>query len=353
MLSVIKRILKFIRSRKRFLVTAHARVDGDALGCELTIARWLRKMGKQVTIINTGGISPEYRFLPGIQQVHQISNSKFSRMKMPKKNCIGIPMLNHRGLHHSGQIPNSKYYDAIIVLDAGGFKHLELVKDVLPSGCPIINIDHHPSNDYFGVINWVDAKISCTGEMVYQLIKASRVPLDKSIALALYVALITDTGNFSFSTTTPASHRMAADLVSYGINPRAVYRHIYEDKPYAAVRLHNEVIRRIRRLKGGGLAWTEITQAITKRYHSEPADSEEYLRVLKSLKETQIAVLFREGKNSQEGTKVSIRTTLGIDANRLMVHFGGGGHHRAAGCTIHRPFPEARRIVLAYLIKQL
>lgn len=327
-MNVIKQILGFIRSQKRFLITAHTRLDGDSVGCELAVARWLAKMGKRSRIINTGGIPREYSFLPGIRQIQQIPEAQHSKLRAAD-------------------------YDGVIVLDSGGFDHLETVKDILPSGCPVINIDHHPSNDYFGRINWVDSKAGCTAELVYQLIKASGVPLDKTLALYLYLALITDTGNFSFSTTTPRSHLMAADLLSYGINPRAVFRRIYEDKNYKGIRLYSEVIRRIKRAKQGQLIWTEITRAMTRRCRTEPADSEEYLRVLKSIKETRIAVLFKEDKTPAGGIKISIRTAPPIDANRLASKFGGGGHHRAAGCTVYLPLAKAQQAALAHFKKYL
>lgn len=320
---IIKRILSFLKKYQRFLITAHARADGDALGSELALAAMLAKMGKCAHIINAGGIAKEYLFLPGIHKIREITK------------------------------PIKGNYDALIVLDSIGFDRLERMRDFLPRGLPILNIDHHPSNDYFGLINWVEPKMSSVGEMVYRLIKTAGIRIDKPMALNLYVSLITDTGHFCFASTTSYSHQMASDLLGYGINLRNVFKHIYEDKTYQQVALQCNAFSRIKLAFKGRVAWAELTRTMYKRYRTKPGETQDYLAVLKSIRGVIVAVLFRETSQPPYKVKVSIRSEPPVNADRLARFFGGGGHYRASGCTIYKPLKQARIVVLNYIKKCL
>lgn len=318
-MKIIKRILSFLKKHQRFIITAHARADGDALGSELAMADMLTQMGKRSLIVNTGGIFREYLFLPGVRKIKEITK------------------------------PIKGKYDALIVLDSGGFDRLEWVKAFLPATLPILNIDHHPSNDYFGQINWVEPKMSSVGEMVYRLIKAAGIKMDKRIALNLYVSLITDTGHFCFAATTPYSHKMASDLLNYGIDLRNVFKHIYEDKTYAQVALQCAVLSRMKLAFQGQVAWAQLSRAMYKKYCTTPGETQDYLVMLKSIRGVIIGLLFREMDRPPYAVKVNIRTEPPINANHLARAFGGGGHYRASGCTIYKPLKQARTMVLNHI----
>lgn len=314
---VIKQILDLIKKHQRFLITTHARCDGDAVGSELALKTMLTKMGKSAHIVNVGGIAKELMFLPGINKVDD-----------------GTRFLRHN-------------YDVIIVVDSGGFDRLESMREVLPPRRPIINIDHHPSNDNFGTVNWVAPEISSVGEMVYRLIKTARISIDKNMAANLYVSLITDTGHFCFATTTPYSHLIASDLLAKEIDFRGIFRYLYEDKTPAEISLSCECIRRIKFSHRNQIAWTELTRAMFRRYGTIPRDSQDYVNVLKSVKGVLIAILFRETVENPLLIKASIRSEPPVDADKLARHFGGGGHYRAAGCTLQPPLKKAQQLLIA------
>lgn len=320
---IIKPILEFINNHNNFLITAHARPDGDAIGSELAFALFLKKMGKTINIVHSGDVPPEYSFLPGRNLIEVINE------------------------------PVKGNYDALVVLDADGFDRLEKLAGFLPGDLPILNIDHHPSNHNFGTVNWSDTKMSSVGEMLYYLIKASPVRLDKNIALNLYVSLITDTGYFRFATTTPSAHRMASDLLKYEIDLPYVYKNIYQNQTPADLALRCESTRRIKIHPQGKIASTELTRGMYRKYRTEPHDTQQYLDILKSIKGVKIAFLFRETKNKSEGIKVSIRSEPPVNAYELAKVFGGGGHYRAAGCTIYKPLREAKKILVDKAVKML
>jgi phosphoesterase RecJ-like protein len=314
---LIKEILAFINKHQRFLITAHARPDGDALGSELALALFLKKMGKNVRIVHQNDIPSEYNFLPGRKMVEEIS----------------------------GPVTDSNL-DAIFILDSDGLDRLEKLAGYIPLNLPTVNIDHHPSNNHFGVINWADGSMSSVGEMVYRLIKASEVPIDKNIAINLYVSLMTDTGNFCYASTTPSSHLMASDLLRQKINLTQVFQKIYKNLTLKDLALRCDCTGRIRIVAGGKIAYTELTRSMFRKHRTEPRDTQQYFDLIRSIKGVKISLLFRESKNKGEGVKVGIRTEPPINASKLALVYGGGGHYRAAGCTIYKPLREAQKIIV-------
>lgn len=313
----IKDILSFLKKHNRFLITGHARPDGDALGSELALALFLKKMNKKATIVHLDDIPLEYSFLPGRKIVTTVKAS----------------------------IKGS--YDALVILDSEGLDRLEKLAGYLPSGLPILNIDHHPSNNQFGQINWADGKMSSVGEMVYRIIKASGIPIDRNIAINLYVSLMTDTGSFCYASTTSYSHLMASDLLRHGVNLTRVFQGVYKNLTPEDLMLKCECIRRIKIVANNKIAYTELTRAMYRKCRTEPRDTQQYFDVIRSIKNIQIAVIFRETRDKNEGIKVGIRTEAPINANKLARIFGGGGHYRAAGCTIYKPIAQAQRVFLA------
>jgi phosphoesterase RecJ-like protein len=314
-------ILDFIKPKKNFLITAHARPDGDALGSEIAFGMFLKKMDKNVRIVHLSDIPKEYSFLPGRNMVEEIN------------------------------APIKGNYDAIIILDSDGFDRLEKLAGYLPSDLPILNIDHHPSNNQFGAVNWSDENMSSVGEMVYYIIRSSPVKLDKNMAVNLYVSLITDTGYFRFDSTTPSAHVMASELIESGISLTEIYRNIYQNQTESDLALRCETIQRIKVVAQGKIAYTELTRGMYRRFKTEPTDSQQYLDILKSIKGVLLSFLFRETKNKSDGIKISIRSVNPLNAHELARIFGGGGHYRAAGCTIYKPLKQAQKMLVAEAIK--
>ncbi|MBI5367243.1 MAG: DHH family phosphoesterase [Planctomycetes bacterium] len=312
----IRAILAFLRDRRRFLLTTHLRVDGDALGSEIALARMLAKLGKSADIVNEDPVPAEFRFLPGADAVAH----------------------GRRALHGP--------YDAMIVVDSGTYPADSGLRRILPPDLPILNIDHHTSNDRFGTLNWVAPSLGSVGEMIYRLCRGAGVALDPDMALGLYVSMVTDTGRFSFSNTSAYAHLIAAELLGHGIDPGRVTNELYGNKSLAELRLQAETIRGVRLASGGRLAWFGMTRALFRRCGVEPGDPQEYVNLLKSVRGVKMALLFREVEEPGK-VRVSIRSESGYDASVLAQAFGGGGHRRAAGCTCDGRLADVSRRVLA------
>lgn len=314
---IIAKILDEVRKSKTFLVTTHVGCDGDGVGSGLALISMLRKMGKRAHMVADHGIGREFRFLPGSDDVG------------------------------SGPKDLWQKYDWAFVVDSGSFERLERVGRALPQGMRIVNIDHHLSNGLYGSINWVDPRIGATGEMVYRLIRASGIRMDRDIALCLYISLVTDTGRFSFTSTSSNSHLIAADLLSFGLDPGDVTRRLYRSKSLGELRLQAEVIRKVHFAGGRRLAWASLTLHQFRRFKTVVTDSQEYVDLLKSIDGVEVAILFREmGGDDKVKVKVSIRTDGLVDGSAVMKHFGGGGHRRAAGCMLDGHLTQAASAVV-------
>lgn len=296
----IREILRFIRTHDRFLCSGHVRSDGDALGSQLALHHFLRAMGKRSHVVCDEGVMPDLAFLPGAARVG------------------GSP----RDLRGP--------YSAVLTFDSGALSRLERITAAVTDGTTVINIDHHASNERFGTIDWVDPSYAATGEMVYDLIRLSGVPLDRAMAECIYVALTTDTGRFSFSNTSVRSHLIAADLLTHGVRPAVVHHHLYRNRPPQELRLFCETLRGMKRR--GPVAWVTLTRALERRCKSPPADTQAYIDAVKSVRGVRVAVLLREMPTRGE-IKVSWRTEPPIDGVKLAKRFGGGGHPRASGAT--------------------
>lgn len=307
---VIRQILKTIATRKQFLITSHVRADGDALGAALAVNRMLTKLGKRSHVVCDRGVSSEYAFLPGA-------------------GAIG-----------DGPGDLRPPYDTVITVDCGDARRLERVGRALDPRPLTINIDHHASNTRFGDINWIDPAYSSTGEMALDLVRASGVPVDRAIALPVYVAIVTDTGKFSFSNTTERTHGNAAEMILRGVKPAEVNNALYRGKDLRQLRMLSDCIRSLKVSRDGVIAWVTLSRAMFRRNGFEPKETQEFIEMAKSVRGVRVALLFRELAD-EPGVKVSFRTEEGVDGVVIAGTFGGGGHPRASGCTVHEPLARA------------
>lgn len=296
-------ILKAIEKGREILLTTHARCDGDAIGSVLSMSRFLRANGKTVEMAVDDAVSAQYVFLPGTKDVK-----------------VGRQAVTGR-------------HDLVIALDSANLERLEGIAAALRRDVPLINVDHHGSNSRFGSINWVDPGSASVGEMVYDIICAAGGEIDHDIALGLYVSIMTDTGRFSFSNTTPRSHRLAAALIEYGLKPAEIARRVYADKTLGEMRLNVECLATMKFSPDGRVAWAKLTREMYRRTGSTPRDSQEYVEAVKSIHGVDMAILLRETEKPGI-VKVSFRATDPLNAAEAAALFGGGGHTRSSGATL-------------------
>jgi len=303
-----------IREVPEAALFSHVSPDGDCLGSMLALGIALESIGKKVSYYNTSPLPANLKFLPGIERISQ---------------------------HIPDNLPEN-----LIFIDCADIERVDsYLKNFFPTRT-IFNIDHHVSNTLFGTYNYVDVTAAATGEIVYNLLKKLKIPISKEIAINLYTAIITDTGRFSFSNTTAKSFKIAAQLVKTGIDLVTINNILFERKSFAQIRLLHKALSNLVLLQNGQVAVIVLSREDFEETSAEENLSEGLVNYARNIENVEAAVLLKELDNNE--IKVSFRSNSWLDVNKIASKFGGGGHVRAAGCTINLPLSEAtQRVVLA------
>jgi phosphoesterase RecJ-like protein len=319
-------VVEELRSAQKFLLTTHENPDGDALGSLLGMHLVLKELGKDAVMFLGGDEFPlpwEYRSMP-----------------------LGDVM---------NEPPDDLDDRTVVFLDCGNIDRMP-VDFLQRGGVHIVNVDHHHDNTRFGTVNLVDPQASCTAEIVWELSKELGVEMTPAIGDALYVGLVTDTGKFMYTNTSPRSHRMAAELIDAGIDAHGIYRRLYEDLPYSRLLLLARALGAVQRFDDGVVTATCLTKADFEETESVETDSEGIVDHLRAVQGTKVAVLVRELlADDREGVrKVSLRSTDGtVDVSRIARGLGGGGHRQAAGASSELPLDELLATIRQGILEQL
>jgi bifunctional oligoribonuclease and PAP phosphatase NrnA len=233
-------------------------------------------------------------------------------------------------------------FDVAVLTDCPNPARTEgLIDQARASASVVVNIDHHPDNQRYGHVNWIDTSAAATGEMVYRLLAGLELPLTPAIATNLFTAIHTDTGSFRYSNVTPATFRIAAELVTAGADPAAVSSAIYERRATDSLRWLGESLARVQVTEDGRVAWLALpADAVPETF----IESEELVNYPRSIASVRVACLLRE-RGGQ--VKVSLRGKGDVDVQRIAAKFGGGGHPNAAGFTVAGSLDAVTRSVLA------
>jgi bifunctional oligoribonuclease and PAP phosphatase NrnA len=323
--SDLERVGAELRSRHRFLLTAHEGPDGDALGSLLGMHHLLTQLGKDSVMFLAAKEFPlpiEYRFLPLEEVFHEPPADMADR--------------------------------TVVFLDCGNIDRMPV--DFLTAGDnDVINIDHHHDNTRFGDYNLVDVGASCTAEIVYDLAHLMGATITAEIAAALYVGLITDTGNFMYDNTNAHTHRVAADLIDAGVDVDDTYRRLYEHVPMEKVRLVSRALNSIERHCGDRLAITYITSADYETTGAGEEMTEGVIDFLRSIEGTKVAAVVRDlGNRGRAARKVSLRSSDGeVDVSAIARKNGGGGHKRAAGFSTDLELEDLVSFLCGEVVSQL
>lgn len=307
-------VVEVMKAHQTFSVSTHVSPEGDALGSAIALALALRAAGKEAEVVIKDRVPDYLDFLP-----HQ-----------------GI-VSRHPTLPHA--------YDVLAVVDCGDLERTGMFEQAPPPVKVVVNIDHHITNRGFGGVNWIVPDATASGQMVYELIRAWGITLSREMALCLYTTLLTETGSFRYSNTTPTTFRMAADLLDCGVDGAKVAQALYERNSPGRLRLLGEVLKVLDRHPGGKIAWVTVTQAMFQATGTSPEDTEEMVNYPRSLKGVEVAILFREINPTQY--KVSLRSQGRVDVASVAGSFGGGGHRNAAGCTMSGDLTAVKSRVIA------
>jgi bifunctional oligoribonuclease and PAP phosphatase NrnA len=308
---MLEDVLRQIERRDSFVLTSHARPDGDAIGSALACCQVLRAMGKQADVVLHDAVPRIYRPLPFADQVVQANRLNGS-------------------------------YEAAIILECDSLlrTRLEGLEDRF-----LINIDHHASGRPFADVNWIDPHAVATAEMVFRLGREAGVPLSPEIATCLYTALMTDTGSFMFQGTNEHTFALARELTLAGADPSHCARNIYFAHSGAKMRLLGEALRNLN--QEGHLVWIWVTQEQMERCGAKEEDCEGLVNYALSIADAEVAVFFRELPDGR--FRVSLRSKGKVNVAKLAEGFGGGGHECASGCAVKGPLQAAVSEILSRL----
>ena len=315
-------ICQSIKKYNNFLITAHLSPEGDALGSQLGFYNLIKKLKKQATIISDDCLPYGYDFLPGIRQVRRL-----------------------------GQKIKYQKFDCLVVLDCADLKRTGRVYKLNLDNQPVLNIDHHISNQNFGDVNWVDAQASSCSEMIYRLYKRLDLPMDKNTALVLYTGIMTDTGSFRYSNTSSATFKAVSELLIFGVNVALVYRAAYENIPILEVKLLMKFLSKIKFFSQGRIATFQIDLDKSRKANIDLADY--VLSFGRSIKNVEVVALFKHHYGAKTQVRVNLRSQGKVDVNKIAAFFGGGGHKTAAGCTILGGVSGVRNKVIAKICREL
>jgi bifunctional oligoribonuclease and PAP phosphatase NrnA len=317
----------------KVVITCHANPDGDAAAGVLALSMSLRMAGWNAVAITPSPVPLAYRFLPGWEtiSVYSTTGAPGDRNEEAREALLAA--------------------DTIVCLDSTGLDRLGPIYSDLGerlASAPIVNIDHHPTNDHFGTFNLVEPGSAATCELLCSLIEIDGLPVTPDIATALLLGIITDTLGFRTPSTTPATLRTAATLMEWGASLSEINDRVFNTRSLPALRLWGQVLSRVR--SEDGLVWADITEDMLRQCGATAEDADMLVDFMRGVPGTVAAFLFSE----QEGrVKVSMRSSAELSACDFAVSFGGGGHARAAGCTLEGSMSEVQALVIGEARRRL
>jgi len=300
---MLREVLESIERRNRFVLTSHARPDGDAIGSALACCEILRCMGKDADVVLHDAVPRIYQPLPFAERVVQADRVNGN-------------------------------YDAAIILECDSIQRTRL--EGLENRF-LISIDHHVSGRPFAHVNWIEPEATATAELVFRLAREAGVKITPEIATCLYTALMTDTGSFMFRGTNEHTFTLARELVLAGADPAHCARNIYFAHSTAKMRLLGAALSNLHR--EGPLAWIWITREQMERSQAKEEDCEGLVNYALSIGDVEVAVFFREMADGRY--RVSLRSKGALNVAQIAEGFGGGGHECASGCSMDGPLSIA------------
>ncbi|MFH0915536.1 MAG: bifunctional oligoribonuclease/PAP phosphatase NrnA [bacterium] len=304
-----------LRSETRVLVVSHEAPDGDALGSVVALSLIAERLGIdcRAYIPGEASIPPEYLFLPRLDRVLR-----------------GAP-------------PEVESGTTIYLLDCASL--LRSNSDGFAGSAVRVNVDHHQDNPGYAELNLIDPVAPSTTAILHEVFKAGGFVMDAEVATALYVGLVTDTGRFQYSNTTPAAHRMAAEMQELGVDVSLTYRQVYESTPLPKLLLLQQALSHLEVRLGGALVVSWLSNDDFARAGADEGHSEGIIDTLRRIQGVRVAALVRQrSREGREETKTSLRSTDGgVDVAALANKRGGGGHLRAAGFTSDEGIPVIAR----------
>lgn len=305
-----KEIVRIITEAGGVAIFPHVSADGDAIGSSLAMAMALKNAGKAVKVYLEENIPSVYKFLPGTELTAFYNEA-------------------------------DEVMDINIALDTGDTGRLASRADAFFKAPCTVNIDHHVTNTNFAHHNFVDPKSASTGEIVYLLLEEMGLKPDTDIARCLYTAISTDTGGFKYSNTTAATHRIAAELLETGIDIGELSQKIFDNTTYVKLKLTQKSIELLELYENSRLAVIVLSQEDINSLGAKDEDCDGIVNIGRSIEGVEVSLLIKE--KEADVARVNLRSKTYVDVSEIASAFGGGGHKRAAGCTVEGSLEEVKR----------
>lgn len=312
-MKIFSKLLKLIKEGNSFLLVSHMNPDGDAIGASIALAMGLKQMGKKgICVLNCNTVPENLIFLPGAKTVRQA--------------------------------PPKKRFDVVILLDCNdpgrtGFKEFNAEKTAI--------IDHHVMSEEVDAFYkttdacLIDTGAASAGLLVYRVLNALKVTIDKKIATNLYTSIHVDTGGFRYSNTSPEALMAAAKLLEAGASPWDISKEVYENIPYKSIKLLGLSLATVE--QKDGISWITTTKDMFDMTGTSAEDSEDFVDFPRKVRNSEVAVFFRE--DSKNVYKLSLRSKGRVDVQAVAAKFGGGGHKAAAGCRLEGTLKQVQQKV--------
>ncbi len=309
--NALEEMIKALRKAPKVALFSHVSPDGDCIGTMLAVGLALEKMGKEVSFYNPNPVPSYLSFLPVSSRISQ-------------------------------ELP-SPQPTVLLFVDCTDLGRVNMSSFDISADSTVLNLDHHISNLFFGDINWVDSQACAAGELALTLIRQLGVELDVDMATNLYTAIVTDSGCFEYSNTTAQTHRLTADLLDSGVDFSSIHHKIFNQKPLAQIKLLQCALDGLEIHADGQLALMNLSADDFQKSGAEQEMSEGLVNHARSIAGVEVAVLLKEVGPHE--IKVGLRSNLWLNVNEIAALFKGGGHQRAAGCTLRMPMAEAKQSI--------
>jgi bifunctional oligoribonuclease and PAP phosphatase NrnA len=313
----LSRIVEAIHAGKEFLISSHARPDGDAIGSSMAMAYALRALGKRARVVFKDPAPAPLAALPGVADIELTDRV-------------------------------DQVADAAIIMECGNLARTGVLGF---ERSMLINIDHHPGNDGFGQLNWFDASAAACGEMVYQLIVSLGVPLSVEIATHIYVAILTDTGSFHYSSISPQTFEICRAALDAGVDPVQISRQVYDSNRIGRLKLLGSMLSGMQVDQSGRIAVLYLDDDMLRDAGGTYDDTEGLINEPLTVKDIQAVVFFK--RLTGDEFRMSLRSKGEVNIGVIAKSYGGGGHKNAAGCTVRGNLGDLKAEFIAHIQKAL
>ena len=309
-----------IKSSKNILITSHVNPDGDTLGSMCGMYELIKtNFKKKSDMLIVSKLPDKYTFIPNVKLAQHIE-----------------------------EIDKSREYDLVINVDIAAIDRICDGKILFEKAKHTGNIDHHKTNNSYAELNFVEGDASSTSEVIYAIAKDLNWEINRDTAVCLYVGILTDTGSFRFSNTTPRAMEFAAEMLKSGINPQEMFQHCYETYTKGMALCQAYCVDKAVFLDDDKIVYTTVYKKDMEKFNTDEEFAEGLTERLRAITSTCVAFVAKEMKNG--GCKISMRSKS-IDVAEICGIFGGGGHKFAAGCTMKSNVEESVKKILAEIRK--